>query len=262
MLRNKYIMSVIMCISALAQGAADNADDRGFTGPTTNRLTLADCFDQRATLIPGKQKFYVPIIISTTHTGPLRAKVFGIPVGRENRRIKSCVGFFEGEDEAVTQETANLFLSSFNLESAKTQYESIDISFDFMALKRKVLKSDPTKLEQVMSIKHMLLLIESVPESPTFRIKISGVGTGHLHSFTSSPAALIKAQSKIKQASMLLSGLPDVTLHFDESASLDERNASIAAHAKTVAESHEAMYLVLNNERYEQFKQQEFAPST
>ena len=248
MLRNIYIMVGILCISALMQGAADNAEDRAFVRPAAALLTLADCFDQHTTLIPGKQRFYVPIIISSTRKGSAQTKICGIPLGREPRRIKCCIGLFEGDDEAVTQEIANQFVATFDLESACIGGGSFHPLFSLAALQRRVLASDSSKLEQVMSIKHFLWLLESVPKDPRLRMRVPVAGTGRMehHSFDSPSAALVKA----RKAFVLLNNADQ------------ERDASIAARAKTLPESHETKYLVLNSERYLQFRQQEFAPLT
>ena len=196
MLRNTYIMSVILCISALMQGAADNPSDRDVVRPTAALLTLADCFDQRTTLIPGRQKFYVPIIISSTRRGHAQSKIWGIPLGRERRRVKCCVGFFEGDDEAGTQEIAKQFVATLDLESARMHYGSLKLDFSFLLLKLEVLKSNTINVEQVINVKHKLFLLESVPKDPRWRIRIPGAGTvqsDHL-SFCPPSAALMKAR--------------------------------------------------------------------
>ena len=111
MLRNKYIMTGIMCIFACAQGAASDAGTQAVGSKlSAHTLKLKDCFNPETIPMRAPDRCYRTFAISKryslTKSTAFPKSVF-VTNDAECSGIMGCIGIVEGSDAELTGQTAD-----------------------------------------------------------------------------------------------------------------------------------------------------------
>lgn len=261
MLYNKCIIISALCVSMLTCGAAHNEEALSVVGASPSQLRLSDCFDRKTAVVPGKQRFCVPVLLSKLcHiTHPRKSLLeFAFPAPQETV-LKGVVGFIEGDDADLTQQIADL-CSELNLDDFaneksaeapniinKGQAPLINVHLNMLGIKRKILDGDVTKLERVKNMVATLFAFRCTPSAPAPIIP-GAFGNTSLESIEC-PLALLK-------------GLREVAPCYQEDDAFERKLAVLAQYAKVVGLSYEVMYLELNKKRFDAFLAQEFGATS